>query len=107
MACWIPFLELDCDKCSDGQKTHYGCEEDSYIPDRWEINGEYYQRCPKKLITQETQHFIRAYNLMKLNWPPYDGGWLRNSNKFVEAMSVIDSEINKLEVRRIKDTQRK
>jgi hypothetical protein len=97
MACWIPTLELDCKKCSPGQQAHYGCEQDSYIEDRWEIDGEYYQRCPAKLITEETRHFVHAYNLLQLGGWPYSGGWIMNSNKLVEAMSIIDSTRKRLE----------
>ena len=97
MAVWIPYLELNCDKCSDSQKQFNGCEQDSIIPDRWEIGKWKFNRCPKKLITYETQAFVRAYNLMQIGVMPYNLGWLGQSNKFVEAMIIIDGELKMLE----------
>ena len=95
-------MELDCAKCSENQKLFYGCEEDSVIPDKWQIKEWVFQRCPIKLITQETQQYIQAYNLLQLGAWPYAQGWFRNSNKFVEAVSIIDSEIKRLEAKAMK-----
>lgn len=97
MAVWIPQFDLRCEKCSDGQKKFNGCEEDSTISDRWVVRDWSFQRCPIKLITKQTNDFISAYNLMKLGMFPYGNGWLKESNKFVEAIRVIDTETRLLE----------
>jgi hypothetical protein len=34
---------------------------------------------------------------MQLGRWPYEAGWLQHSNKFVEAMQVIDTEVKKVE----------
>lgn len=78
----------------------YGCKDDASV--EWQIRNWTFKRCPIKLITQETEQYIRAYNLLQLGGWPYSTGWLRNSHKFVEAVSIIDSEIKRLEWEKIK-----
>jgi len=78
-------------------KVRNGCEQDSPEPDRWAIGDWSWQRCPIKLITPQTQDYLRAYNLLQLGITPHNCGWMRESNKFIEAMQVIGVEVRKVE----------
>ena len=90
-------MELDCRKCSDGVKIINGCEQDSTMGERWEI-GEYkLKRCPIKEITQEGLEYLEAYRFYKQGQLPMQGGWLDQTNTFVEMVGILDKEITKIE----------
>jgi len=90
-------LGLDCKKCSDGVKIINGCEQDSTMGERWEI-GEYkLKRCPIKEITQEGLEYLEAYRFYKQGQLPMQGGWLDQTNTFVEMVGILDKEITKIE----------
>jgi len=97
---------LRCEKCSDGQKVFNGCNEDSVIPERWKIREWTWQRCPAKLITQETNSFLIAYNFLQKGILPYQIGYIRNSNRYVEAMQIIDREVRRVEVESLKQARK-
>ena len=102
MAVYIRYWDLRCEKCGDGQKRVNGCEENSYEPNRWQIGEWTWQRCPVKLITQETISFINAYGFLQKGILPYQQGYKRNSNRYVEAMQIINREIIKHEMNEAK-----
>ncbi len=106
MACWIPQWDLRCEKCSEGQKRLYGCEENSEIGDYWKIREWSWQRCPVKLITQETNSFLIAYNFLQKGILPYQQGYRRNSNRYVKAMQVIDREVKRLEIENMRQMKK-
>lgn len=93
MAIWTAQWDLRCEKCSDGQKKFNGCDEDSHIPERWQVREWSWQRCPIKLITETTSCFINAYSFLQKGILPYHQGYKRNSNRYVEAMQIIDKEV--------------
>lgn len=83
---------LSCNNCDDNQKVDRGCLEDSPIPGRWQIGDFVLERCPLSMISQESCWYIRAYNFMEKGVMPISGGWMEQSNKFVEGMSLIMCE---------------
>jgi len=87
--------KLDCKTCSEGQKIDRGCEKDSSIPGRWEIEGTKYQRCPISLIDNNTYWYMKAHHFMKQGMLPKNVGWMNHSNKFIEAMTFISREVSK------------
>lgn len=107
MAVWIPQWDLRCEKCSDGQKALYGCEEDSYEPERWRIREWTWVRCPVKLITKETNYFLNAYSYLQKGILPYQIGYKRNSSRYVEAMAIIENEVKRLEIENLKQAQKR
>lgn len=107
MAVWIPQWDLRCEKCSESQKKYYGCEEDSYEPNKWQIREWSWQRCPIKLITETTNCFLIAYNYLQKGILPYEQGYKRNSNRYVKAMQIIDREVKRLEIQNAKQIRNK
>ncbi len=98
MAVNIAQWDLRCEKCGDGQKIYNGCEEESDIAEqRFGV-----RRCPIKLITQVTNSFLIAYGYLQKGILPYQFGYLKNSNRYVEAMQIIDREVKKLEAETVK-----
>ena len=95
-------FKLDCQRCSDEDKIENGCEKDSPIPGVWKLYDWEFQRCPLKLITYQSNCFLRAYTFFKKGYLPNPGGWLEQSIQFLKAMEIIDREIIK-----IQDKQRK
>ena len=81
---------LDCRKCIKEQKIERGCEGESTIPGRWQIEGEAYSRCPVKLVNPMSYEYIRAYNFYKNGYLPNGKGWLSESTKFIQAITVIE-----------------
>jgi len=41
--------------------------------------------------------YLGAYPLFKLGIMPYDGGWLNQSQKYLDAMTTIDNEVKAME----------
>lgn len=86
---------LNCHDCQDNQKEERGCFKDSQIPGRWQIGNDTYQRCPIKLITQQSQEYIFAYKLFKEGILPNGNCWGNETMKFLMAMQTISSEVEK------------
>ena len=90
-------MDLDCRKCNQHQREDHGYEKDSPIPKRWSV-GEYsFQRCPLRVVTKQSKEYIEAYKLFKMGYLPRGGGWIHESQKFLDAMNVIETEVHKLE----------
>lgn len=83
-----------------------GCERDSNLGVRWEISNYKFSRCPLKEITQDGLEYLEAYRFYKNGILPIDGGWLDQSQCFVDAMGIIDIEVAKVENKRTKEQQR-
>ncbi len=88
--------------CDAQEKIERGCEKDSSIPDVWRINGQTYQRCPVKLVTERSLEYLRAFFLFESGLDPEDGGWLYLGAKYLEAMSIIARERGRIESERAK-----
>lgn len=104
----LPELNLPCGRCQDNpalQKEN-GCLADSPVPDRWEIAGYKLQRCPGAIITRQSHEYIRAYNWREKHFLPNPGSWLEQPAKFIEAMGVIEREINRMEKEKIENAKR-
>ena len=87
-------------------KALNGCEQDSYQPERWKIREWTWQRCPMKLITPTTNYFMSAYNFLQKGILPYQAGYMKNSNRYVEAMQVIDCEVKRVEIGNVKNVKK-
>lgn len=74
-----------------------GCDKDSPIPDRWIIRDYRLKRCPMKEVTSEGLEYLRAYKFYKNGVLPAQGGWLNQTNTFIQAVEIIDTEIGKIE----------
>ena len=92
MAIWIPYFELDCKKCSDGQKALYGCEKESTVGDWWDVGEFKLNRCPIKIVDCRVYEYIRAYNRYEKGYLPDDGGWKDQSAKFNDAIDIIEKQ---------------
>ena len=93
---------MRCEKCGEAQKQFNGCEEESDVAEqRWGV-----KRCPVRLVTEQTANYLQAFNLLQLGILPYQQGWLRESNKFIEAMQVIGNEIRKIEAKQMKEMKK-
>ena len=73
--------------------------------ERWEIGGYKLKRCPIKSITHEGLQYIEAYKFYKNGILPMPGGWLNQSRVFVEAVDLIEKEINAIEKKNRKANQ--
>lgn len=92
----MPEFNLDCRKCSELDRINNGCEKDSPIPGRWHLGDIDSQRCPRRLITIETNEMITAYNMFKDGFLPNADRWPDEPAKFIEAINAIDSEVSKM-----------
>ncbi len=102
MAVWLGTFELDCHKCPPEQRTDFGCEEDSPIPGIWNLNGWEFQRCPLKLITQQSIEYLKAYNFFIKGFLPNPGGWMEQPIKFIRSIEIIDRELDKIQEEQLK-----
>lgn len=75
----------------------YGCDGINDMPERWQVREYIWRRCPLKLITAETNEAIQAYNWLEKGIMPYNDGYKRNSNRYIQAMGIIGSEVRKID----------
>ena len=103
MAVRLSDIKLDCRICSPAQKIERGCEEDSPIPGAWKLDEWEFQRCPVKIITLQSVEYIRAYVYYTKGYLPNSGGWTNQPVKFIEAIEVIEHEIDKIKAEKEKN----
>jgi len=89
-------LGLDCRTCKGNVKVYRGCDADSPIPGKWNIDGWKFQRCPNLMVTRESFEYIQAYNFYKNGFLPNAGGWLDQPAKLLDAFNIIDREAAKM-----------
>jgi len=106
LAVWVETFSLDCRNCSEDEKVERGCEKDSPIPDKWQIDEDVFQRCPLRLITRESLEWKEAFNFFKANFLPNPGTWQEQPVKFLEAMKFIDYEVQKVNEYLLKKNKR-
>jgi len=88
--------KLDCEACTESQKIERGCEKDSPIPDAWTVGEFTFQRCPVKELDPKTYLYLRAFNWYRRGYLPSSGGWMDQTNKFVEAVAYIEAEAERI-----------
>lgn len=71
------------------------------------IDGERVNRCPLKLATDITHRYIEAYGFYRKNMLPNGVSYLNESQKYIEAMNVLDNEYSRLESEQIEKSTRK
>ncbi len=94
LAIWIPYLELNCKKCSDGQKELYGCEKPSPVGKHWKVGSYEFDRCPVSIVDPVAYQYIRAYRRYEKGYLPDAGGWMDQGAKFNDIVDVIEQESN-------------
>jgi hypothetical protein len=96
-------MDLDCHSCTPEMKIDRGCEAESPIPGKWNFNGERFSRCPNKIVSKLSREYMNAYGLIQSGMGmPYGDGWMKHCRKFLDAMMVIHSEIEKIRCRNAK-----
>lgn len=85
---------LDCRKCTKNQKLDHGYDTDSVIPRRWQIGDWYFNRCPVTMVTQQSKEFLRAYAMYKQGFLPNGRGYLYETQKYLDAMTIIENEVS-------------
>lgn len=88
---------FDCGKCQekhcDETKEIDGSIGPSPIHNKYEIIDVYVSNvCPKPTITPLSNQFIRLFLHYKNNILPFVGGIYDQSNAYIEAMEIIDSQ---------------
>lgn len=99
MAIWE--LEgLDCHKCDESVKLFRGCEHDVQP---FDVRGEEYTRCAKKLVTEKTYLWLEYYRFFEKGVFPDGQGVLNQTHKFIKVVEFISIEISKFNQARIKN----
>lgn len=52
-----------------------------------------FRRCPRTYVTESVEHWLRAYQMFKNGILPNTGGWLNQTNKFIEIMTFIEGRV--------------
>jgi len=81
-------------------KREYGCVDPGIIP--WEVNGERFYRCPLKIIPGWIWDYVKAYPLYQNGMLPNGTGWLNESDRFLQAMTIIENESAKIANAKVK-----
>jgi hypothetical protein len=68
---------------------------DVSMPKKWQIGKYYFDRCPKRECNVNVLEYIRLYQCFKNGILANKGGYFDQSNKYIESMTFIETEINK------------
>ena len=88
-------MNLNCQSCDALLKKERGCYEKGAVP--FYIGNEKHFKCPIRIVSSTSWKYIKAYGLYKRNFLPNGNAWLNESDKFLNAMSIIASEAAKIE----------
>lgn len=99
-------MQLDCRSCTEDEREHNGCLKDSPVEDVWELDGEVSRRCPVTLVTPESVEYIRAYNFFQKGYLPNPGGWMDQPAKLIEAIELIETQVQRIDEEEIKRARR-
>lgn len=87
-------MKLDCRTCDDKLKEERGHDKKGIVP-FW-VGGEQVFRCPLILITPLSYEYIKAFSFYEKGFLPNGGSWQGESNKFIQAMMVLENEFNRV-----------
>ncbi|MCX5711769.1 MAG: hypothetical protein NTY47_01695 [Candidatus Omnitrophica bacterium] len=96
MAIQLTGLGLDCRSCPPQSKIERGCEEDSPISGYGKFDEFEVSRCPVKLITMQSVRMLEAFSFYEKGYLPNSGGWMDQPEKLLEAIAVIETELNRI-----------
>jgi hypothetical protein len=92
-------LGFECRACDEIIKKERGCDDKGIVP--FEINGERFFRCPLKLVTRQSWEYINAHRFYKLGLLPNGNRFIDESQKYIDAMTILDNEYSKIEQEQI------
>jgi len=84
---------LDCRTCDEQLRKERGHDSEGTVP--FIIDGKRIFRCPIMLITPLTWEYIKAFNFYQKNILPNGGGFNQETRKYIQAMSIIENEVNR------------
>ena len=96
--------KLDCHTCDETLRKERGHDTEGIIP-YW-IDGRFVKRCPLTFITPLSWEYIKAFGFYEKNLLPNGNSWIMESNRYIQAMCIIDNELNKIKKANTKE-QRK
>ena len=59
-------------------------------------NGGYEYKKPSEIISPLSWEYIKAFGFYEKSILPNGNGWINESNRFVEAMQIIDNEMGQI-----------
>lgn len=65
--------------------------------DKWHINEWSFRRCPKQYVTEDMTLWFNAFQMFKAGFLPNAGGWLCQTQKFIEVVLFIDTQMKRYE----------
>ena len=86
--------KLNCHECDDKLKEERGHDREGIVP--FLVDGKRVFRCPLTFITPLSWEYIKAFGFYEKGILPNGKGWLKESDRFLEAITIIDSEFSKI-----------
>ncbi len=78
-------------------KEDRGCVKDvTHVSYRWQIGPYKLKRCPVRVVDHKIFLYFKAYNFFVKGFLPVDGGWIKQTNKYIEAINYITSVLSSL-----------
>ena len=96
MAIKVQGWNFDCHECDETLQKERGCEAPGIVP--FYIEDDKYFRCPLKLITPVSWEYIKGFSLYDKGILPNGFGWINESQKFLDAMVIIENEMARMEL---------
>lgn len=97
-------LGFNCRECDETLRKERGCTENGIMP--FDVGGERTFRCPLKLVTEMTWLYVEAYTFYKKSLLPNGSSYLRETQKYIEAMMVLDGEYARIEAEQMEKAKR-
>lgn len=95
MAVWVGKNNLNCHKCNAQLQKVRGCTEP--VAEARYMDGVTSNRCPLKVVNQQSITYLMIYNHYKAGFLPHEGGILQQPSKILDAIKVIESTIAEME----------
>ena len=83
----------NCPECDDRLKEERGCKKKGIMPCHCYLGTIY--RCPITIITPLSWEYIKAYKFYEKNLLPNHVAWGEESNKYLQAMMLLNNEFIK------------
>ena len=89
--------KLNCDECDEKLREERGHDKEGSVP--FMVDGKRVFRCPLTFITNLTWEYIKAYGFYRKSLLPNGNLWTEESERYIEAMMILDNEFNDLKDR--------
>lgn len=87
--------KLDCHTCDETLRNERGHDREGKVP--FLVDKKRIFRCPLMIITPLSYEYLKAFTFYEKGSYPNGVAWTHESNKYIQAMMVLDKQFRLLE----------